>query len=547
MNNRLFLSWAMALLPCSLFAQIVFTQADTLRGMLRPERTCYDVRHYFLDIEVDPEQRYLRGCLRMRYQTLREFNMLQMDLFDNMQIDSIIHKNKKLDYYRQHQAFFIDFGSMQAEGQMEELAIYYQGSPTMASNPPWGGGFTWKKDENGKHFIGVSCEGIGASLWWPNKDHLSDEPDSMRLRCTVPKGLVCVSNGVLRQTTEMGDKVRYDWAVSYPINNYNVTINIADYVHFSDTFMSKIDGRKLPLDYYVLPYNLAKAKKQFKQVHRVLAVFEKYLDAYPFWNDGYALVETPYLGMEHQSAIAYGNRYMPGYLGRHINGVPDDFIILHETGHEWWGNSLTCNDLAEMWLHEAFTTYMEFVYVEEIYGREKAILYLEADALYVVNQKPILGPKEVNFRFHDTDIYYKGAWMLHTLRLAIDNDALWWSILRGFYHRFKIGHIRTEDFVEYVNKETKQDFSAFFKQYLEYADLPFLVLKIEEKAGKKTLYARWSAKVEDFALPIRFWVSPKQKVRVPLNTREWTEIPLDVVNPDKIRTEEGAYRLMWGS
>ena len=400
------LSFCCLLLLQSSFAQ--FSEADSLRGMLRHERTCYNVNFYDLNLDIDFKTQRISGYNTIRYLVLRGFNVLQIDLFANMQIDSITHQGHKVDFRRKHNAVFVDLGEMQEADKMDEITVYYQGQPRKAVNAPWDGGFTWSKDANKKPWLGVSCEGIGASLWWPNKDHLSDEPDSMRINCTVPKGLTCVANGVMRSQKDDKETSTFEWFVSYPINNYNVTLNVADYVHFSDTFISPTDSTKLPMDYYVLPYNLQKAQKQFKEAHDVLRIFEKYLDKYPFWNDGYALVETPYLGMEHQGAIAYGNQYKPGYMGSHPAGIPEDYIILHETGHEWWGNSVSCNDHAELWIHETFCTYMESVYVEEKYGYADAVRYLKYHSAYIGNQQPIVGPLNVNYDKSDSDMYYKG-------------------------------------------------------------------------------------------------------------------------------------------
>lgn len=541
--KQLFNVLTIMLLLGGMSAQAQFTAADTLRGMLRPERTCYDVRFYDLSVEVDINKRSIKGSNAITFKTLRGFNMIQLDLFANMKIDSIVHKDKKLEYYRKHDAFFVDFGSMQDEGKMDTVVIYYHGTPTAAVNPPWDGGFSWNTDKAGRPWVGVSCEGVGASLWWPNKDHLSDEPDSMRIRCTVPKGLTCVANGVLRNTQNTDKNSTFEWFVSYPINNYNVTLNIANYVHFSDTFVSPTDKSKLALDYYVLAYNLERARKQFKQVPKILAVFEKYLDKYPFWNDGYALVETPYLGMEHQGAIAYGNQYMDGYLGRHIPEVPEDFIILHETGHEWWGNSVSCNDLAEMWIHETFTTYMEMVYAEEVYGYEVGLRYLQAEAMYIQNGYPIIAPKDVNFHDHSTDIYYKGAVMLHTLRRAIDNDKLWWELIKSFYQKFKIGHARTEDFIKHVQDVTNQDYMYLFNQYLYYADVPLLQTKSLRQVGKNVeAMVRWKANVSDFRLPVRMGSKSNKKLIVP-NTRDWTRVVIPNVKLEQMEVEFGLFGL----
>ncbi len=503
-----------------------FTEADSVRGQLRPERTCYDVKFYDLKLEVDFENKSISGYNKIYFYVVRGFNMLQVDLFSNMKIDSILHGKKKLVYYRKHHAVFVDFSEMQEENRIDSLIIYYQGIPQMAVNPPWDGGFTWNIDKNSKPWLGVSCEGIGASLWWPNKDHLSDEPDSMRVTFTVPKNLTCVSNGVLRKKTELNEKSSYEWFVSYPINNYNVTLNVGDYVHFSDTFISAVDKEKLALDYYVLSYNKNKAVKQFSQSKEVIRIFEKYLGKYPFWRDGYALVETPYLGMEHQGAIAYGNQYLPGYLGQYPENMNEDYIILHETGHEWWGNSVSCNDHGEMWLHESFCTYMEAVYMEEKYGYESAIKYLKYQKDYIENINPILGPLDVNFDSKDSDMYYKGTMMLHTLRVVIDNDILWWDIIRTFHQNNLIKNVTTGDFIRHVNEKTKMDFSYFFDLYLKRAKIPELVYKVRKNKSKYLISYKWNCENKDFKMPVYLKFNNK-KIKLEPDTKEFKVIEID--------------------
>ena len=412
----------------SIFAQVnyfekyQFTEADTLRGMLRPERTCYDVTFYDLQIKVDIDNRYISGYNEIHFKTISDFSKIQIDLFENMKITKIVFERNNLNFVRIHNAVFIDF-PQQNKGVTNSFRVYYEGYPRTAKRAPWDGGFTWSKDKNGNPWVAVSCEGIGASLWFPNKDHLSDEPDSVRIGVAVPNDLTCVSNGNLENTISEKDYKRFNWLVSYPINNYNITLNIADYAHFSDTYKSE-DGENLALDYYVLPENLIKAKKHFEQVKPMLAAYEKFFGKYPFWDDGFALVETPYLGMEHQSAIAYGNQYKRGYLGGMIpNGINFDYIIIHESGHEYWGNSISCGDHAEMWIHESFCTYSEALYVEYMYNYKEAIRYLNFQRNFVENRKPILGPMNVNFDGWDhSDHYYKGALILNTLRSSINDD-----------------------------------------------------------------------------------------------------------------------------
>lgn len=481
-----------------------FTRADTLRGMLRPERSCYDVSWYGLNLKIDPEKKSLAGFVDMHFRATADFERLQVDLFRNMPIDSIVlNDGRHLEWRRSYDAVFIDLPP-QPQNSHNGLRIYYHGVPESAPMPPWDGGFVWASDSEGFPWVGVACEGDGASLWWPNKDHLSDEPDSMDIRITVPQSLSCISNGNLRHVhpREAGWH-EFHWHVSYPINNYNVTVNIGKYVHFSDFYVAA-DGDSLRCDYYVLPENLDKAREHFKQVHPTLACFERFFGKYPFWEDGYALVETPYLGMEHQSAIAYGNKYLRGYLGGMIPKDMDwDYIIVHETGHEYWGNSISCNDLAEMWIHESFTTYMEALFVECRYDYAAAVRYLNSQRSYIRNMEPILGPADVNWDdWKASDHYYKGAWVLHTLRHALDDDELWFEILYDFYQEHAISHVTTSQFVAYVNERSDTDWNTFFQQYLQFPNIPTFVYIMEEKGDDLEITYRWEADVEGFYMPL---------------------------------------------
>ena len=448
------------------YAKETFTRADTLRGMLRPERTCYDVHYYDLSVDVFPDEQRIEGHVEVHFNALTDFERLQIDLFENMNLSAIKFEGNKLAFERMDNAIFIQF-PRQTKGKKSFFTVHFDGQPIAAQNPPWDGGFVWRKSGNESPWIGVACEGIGASLWWPNKDHLSDEPDSMRIHVGVPQNLFAVSNGELEGTTSKGDRQTFHWLVSYPINNYNVTLNIADYTHWQETYRAE-DGTSMPLDYYVLKENESKAKKHFQQVPEVLACFEQYFGKYPFWDDGYALVETPYLGMEHQGAIAYGNRYMRGYLGTMIPRHMDwDYIIVHETGHEYFGNSISCNDHAEMWIHESFTTYMEALFIECKYGYDDAVSYLQSQRAYVENQEPILGPMNVNWdRWKGSDHYYKGALILHTLRSVFDNDDLWFKTLKELHIKNKISHMSSAEVIQHFNRVVKQDLMPFFQQHL---------------------------------------------------------------------------------
>lgn len=519
-----------------------FTEADSLRGSLRPERTCYDVKFYDLKVSIDIANKSISGSNTIVYKVVRGFNMLQIDLFENMEIDSILHKKRAVVFHRKHAAVFVDLGEMQEEDILDTIIVHYHGTPRPAINAPWDGGFTWKKDKNGKDWVSVSCEGLGASVWFPNKDHLSDEPDSMRISYTVPTGLDCISNGVMRKKTEnkatkkkknqpaMPASTTFEWFVSYPINNYNVTLYIGDYVHFSDTFVSPYDSTKLPLDYYVLSYNLDKAKKQFKETHQTLFVMEKYLDKYPFFNDGFALVESPYLGMEHQSAIAYGNGYKAGYMGMHPQGIPFDYIIMHESAHEWWGNSITCRDHAELWIHESFTTYMESVYVEETYGADALKVYQQYQRGNIYNSQPIVGPKGVNFNKHNNDIYYKGAMMLHTLRNSFGSDEKWWKFLKTFYQKNKISNIASQDFIDFVNQydgDEVRNYNSFFEQFLYNSQIPTVQYRLrQENKTLKVELKLQSTEVKNLAFGVGYTYKGESG-SIWLNSETWTTLTFE--------------------
>ncbi len=517
MHLRALAFWLLALFSLSACAQsdfylkgdYRFTRADTLRGSLRPERTCYDVTFYGLDIRIDPSEKTVEGYVDIAFRVVEPTTRLQLDLDERMELHSIeLDGTRKLAWYRDGNAIFVHTPLLH-EGAHHVLRVHYGGKPRVAPFAPWQGGFVWEQDPNGKPWVGVACEGDGASLWWPNKDHLSDEPDSASIRVAVPPGLVCVANGRLRAVDTLPSGwPRYHWVVSYPINNYNITVNIGDYAHFHDLWVAS-DGDSLDLDFYVLRAHLEKAKEHFKQVHGVLSCFEKYFGKYPFWDDGYALVETPYLGMEHQGAIAYGNRYMRGYLGGMIPRDMDwDYIIVHETGHEWFGNCLSVADLAEMWIHESFTTYMEAVYVECRYGYDDAVRYLRGQRAMIANREPILGPKGVNWEdWQGSDHYYKGAWVLHTLRHAIGEDELWWHLLKSFYQKHACSIVRTEEFVQHVQTLTGRDWSAFFAQYLEWPSLPVFEYRLKKSKGQWQLEYRWRADLPEFDMPL--WVESK--------------------------------------
>ena len=494
-----------------------FTEADTLRGSLLPARANYDVTYYELYLDVDPAEHTIEGRVEMDYTITGQLPILQLDLYENLQIDGITQGENDLRFTRQGNAVFVELPHPVDSGSQHRMTIRYGGTPTEAKNAPWDGGFVWALDQQNRYWVGVACEGDGASLWWPNKDYLGDEPDSLLISVTVPERMYVASNGNLRGEVELDDRRRrFDWFVSYPINNYDVSINIGYYVHFSDTYRS-FDGEELALDYYVLDYNLDKAKKQFKEVRPMLEAYEHYFGKYPFWNDGFALIEAPYLGMEHQSGIAYGNRYMRGYLGGLIPDDMDwDYIIVHEAGHEYFGNSISVADHAEMWIHESFTTYMEALYVEYHMGAADARRYLGTQKKYIENLRPILGPLGVNFTdFGSSDHYYKGAWMLHTLRNMLDDDPLFFGMLRSFYQDHERSIVNTQQVIDYFGAYAERDLQPFFDQYLKHPDIPVLQLRERDGQGEYRLQAN----VPDLSMSLGLIVHGKP-VRVTA-TPEW--------------------------
>jgi aminopeptidase N len=522
-----------------------FTRADTLRGSLRPERTCYDVTYYELNVKIDTGRQTIGGSNHIVFKTLQDFTTLQIDLAADMDIQAILSGGQQLKYRREFNAVFVDMPTVQKAGTMGEMLVVYDGKPVIAKRPPWDGGFTWTTDQEGKFWLGVSCEGLGASSWWPCKDYLGDEPDSMRIICTVPTGLKCISNGVQEiQVANDDNTTTFHWLVTYPINNYNVTLNVGNYKHFGDEYIAA-DSSILALDYYVLPYNLEKAKEQFKQVKPMLHCYEKYIGKYPFWNDGYALVETPYLGMEHQSAIAYGNKYQTGYLGRDYSGIGLDFdyIIIHESAHEWWGNSVSCADLADMWIHEGFATYSESIYVECMYGYDTALAYINAKKKSVGNKAPVQGVYGVNEE-GSGDMYAKGMLFLHTLRHVVNNDTKWWDIIKCMSDTtFKFKNINYDDVVNYFNTKSGIDMTALFDQYLRHAKIPVLRYKLKKVRGKQyELSYQWQTDEASFHMPFHIATSDNKDLVVN-GTESQQTLPLTLKNKDdfKVRDDLGYF------
>ncbi|SDE40449.1 Peptidase family M1 [Mucilaginibacter pineti] len=482
--------------------KVSFTHADSLRGSLTPLRTCYDINYYHLDVKFNIPDKSISGSNQFKFTATQDFTQLQFDLFANLSVDKVVYKGKTIPYTRDANAVFVTFPQTITSGSKDEFTVYYSGKPTIALNAPWDGGVVFSKDSLGKPWLATACEGVGASIWWPNKDHLSDEVDSMMISISVPKGLKDVSNGRLRKVTELKDGyTRFDWFVRNPINNYDVVANIGDYVHFGDTYMG--EKGKLDLDYWVLPASLEKAKKQFAaNVKPMLKAFEYWFGPYPFYEDSYKLVETPHLGMEHQSATAYGNHFLNGYLGSDMSGtgwgLKWDYIVVHESGHEWFGNNITGKDLADMWIHESFTCYSESLFIDNNWGKKAGQEYNYGLRAGVSNDSPIVGVYNVN-KEGSGDMYAKGAVFLNQVRTIINDDEKWRSILRGLGKTFYHKTVTYDDVVNYISTQSGINLLPVFDQYLHYKNLP--TLEFATKGGK--LQSRWIADAKDFTMPVQ--------------------------------------------
>jgi aminopeptidase N len=505
------------------------TRYDMLRGAYGPYRANNDLLYYHLDIRVDPDKQWVSGKNTIRFKMLKDGTRIQLDLRDTLNIDKILMGAKTLKYERDTGAVFVDFPETLHAGQVYSIDFYYSGHPEETGRF---GGMTFKKDPSGHVWINTACEGTGASMWWPDKDQWKDEVESMDISVAIPNDLVDVSNGKFVGKTDLGDGyTRWDWHVHYPINNYDVALNIGNYVHFSDQL------GELPMDFYVLPEDLDKAKIQFAQAKGMIEAYRHYFGEYPFIKDGYKLVEAPYLGMEHQSAVAYGNGFKNGYMGRDWTGVGIslrfDFIIIHESGHEWFGNSITAQDSSDMWIHEGWTTYLEALYVEYRWGHDDALKYLGGLKPKVVGLRPIVAERGVNAE-PTQDQYFKGALMINTLRSVVNDDAKWWALLHDFYQHFKYQNIMTEDVVAWFNLHTGMNLTPIFDQYLRHVAIPRLELLFGEAPGM-VMY-KWDADEDSFAMPVRVGMPEHWQIIHP--TTKWQSMQTPLSKDDfKVATD----------
>jgi aminopeptidase N len=485
-----------------------FTRQDTLRGSITPERAWWDLTYYHLNVSVNPADSTFIGNNVVHFFAVEPGKIMQIDLQKPMRITSITMNGTNLDFEKDGNAWFVDLGKELQTGNSGKINVHFEGKPRVSNRPPWDGGVSWRYDEKSRPFIATANQGDGASLWWPCKDHMYDEPDSMLISVTTPGDLMNVSNGRLRGSTNNSDgTVTWNWFVSSPISNYVVNVNIANYVHFGEVY----DGEKGPLDcdYYVLDYNLDKAKSHFAEVPRMLEAFEYWFGPYPFYEDSYKLVEVPYPGMEHQSSVTYGNGFQNGFNGRDISqtgwGNKFDFIIIHESGHEWFANNITYRDIADMWVHESFIAYSEGLFVDYFWGKEAGSEYLRGVRSNISNNRPIIGIYDVNYE-GSGDMYPKGANMLHTLRQIVNDDEKWRSILRGLNEEFYHQTVSGSQIEEYIDKAIDWDLGAFFDQYLRETTIPTLEYRFMD--GR--LIYRWGNCILGFDMPIKVKINGEE-------------------------------------
>jgi len=501
------------------------SRADSLRGTLTPLRTCYDINYYHLDVKIDIDQKSVSGSNEFAFTATQDFTKLQFDLFSNLKVEKVVYKGANLPFTREYNAVFVSFPKTIKKGNKDKFTVFYSGNPVIAKRPPWDGGFIFKKDSAGNPFVSVACQGFGASSWWPNKDHQSDEVDSMKISISIPKDLQEISNGRLLNVVDQPNGYKqYNWLVSNPINNYDVTFYIGKYSHWTDSY----DGEagKLSLDFWALQTDSAKARPHWDaDVKPMIKCFEYWFGSYPWYKDGYKLVQAPHLGMEHQSAVAYGNQFKKGYLGRDLSGTGHglnwDFITIHESGHEWFGNSITAKDIADMWIHEGFTNYSEVLYVECTENKQAANEYVIGLQKIIANDIPIIGPYGVN-KEGSSDMYPKGANLIHTIRQLINNDEKFREILRGLGKTFYHKTVTTAEIENYITKQSGLSLSKVFDQYLRHTNIPVL----EYKVNKGELSYRWITDVKGFDMPVRVTLKDGSYTLIK-PTNNWKTIKVD--------------------
>ena len=484
------------------------TRNNYLMGFLNENRSSYKISFYDINIDFNIEEKSIDGFVTIKARSIRDLNKLQIDLAKNLNVEKITYNNSNLEFSREEDAIIVDFPEIIKENNFFEFSVYYNGIPQNADNPPWSGGFTWSKDKDNRDWVAVSCEGEGARIWWPNKDHITAETDSVRMVYTVPSNLVAVGNGQLRSVENNDNKSTYEWFVNNPINNYNVSVQIGNYVAVQDTFIK--DQTTHLMNHYVLDYNKDLASNYFPMSKEVIRFYEKYFGDYQWYEDGYKLVEVPYLGMEHQSAVTYGNGFSI-YNGVRSKSWPMygvmDPLIIHETGHEWFGNSVTASDPTHIWIHEGLQVYSEAIYFEDKFDSyEVGVHYLNTLKNRIVNKIPIVGNEDENHWALHGDTYMKGAWIMHTLRSVINNDKIWFLILREFMIENAKSFADTKDFFNKVNEKTGVDYWYFAEQYFYTPVQP----ELEYYQTDSEFFYRWRNVNDNFIMPIDLLVNNKE-------------------------------------
>jgi len=518
----------------SLYSQ---SKRDTLFGSNTEFRDFWDVKKYTIRLEPNFEEKSIKGSNRIFFAIVKDVSnpVFQIDIQEPMLVNDIVSDFEIISQKRDGNFLFIETNSEFRKGENHFLDISFEGNPRIAKNLPWDGGWIFTRDDSGRPWMTATTEEIGTSVWLPMKDYWGDEPDEgINFMLVTPReqNLIGIANGRLMGRWIENEKHISAWKVKNPINGYSITPYFGNYVNFSDNFEG--ERGNLPLEYYVIEENLEKAKKQFLQVKPMLKAFEYWFGPYPFYDDGYKVVETPHLGMEHQSAIAYGNGFKNGYMGRDRSysgvGMKFDFILIHESGHEWFANSITAKNIADMWIHESFTTYSETLFIEYNFGKEDANAYIIGQRKNISNDKPIIPVYGV--RSHGSgDMYEKGANMLHTIRQVINDDEKFRQILRGlneeFYHKIVTG----KQIQDYINEKSDINFTSVFKQYLTTIKIP----KLEYYQKGRKLFFKWIDVVDDFYLPIR--IKDSEFTIIP--SSEWQSIRLK--NRKSVKWDENYY------
>lgn len=518
------------------------SRADSLRGTISPLRSCYDINYYHLDVKIDIDKKYISGSNTFNFTAAEDFSRLQFDLFSNLSVEKVIYKNKELPFKREFNAVFVTFPKTIKKGTKDQFRVFYSGNPVIAKRPPWDGGFIFSKDKAGNPWVSVACQGFGASSWWPNKDQQADEVDSVLISISIPKGLQEISNGRLRNITTRKDGYQqYNWFVSNPINNYDITFYIGKYAHWTNEY----DGEngKLALDFWSLKEDSVLARPHWdKDVKPMLKSFEHWFGPYPFYKDGYKLVQAPHLGMEHQSAVAYGNQFKMGYLGRDLSstgwGLKFDFITVHESGHEWFGNNITAKDIADMWIHESFTNYSEALFLESAYGKDASTAYVEGLRKIIRNDIPVIGEYGVN-KEGSGDMYPKGANMVHTIRQLIGDDEKFRNILRGLNKTFYHQTVTTAQVEQYIMVQSGLQLDKIFDEYLRTTMIPTLAYHIKDGI----LSYRWTDVVKGFKMPVKVSLKPGAFDFI-YPDEEWKSVKINDINEENFKTDPNFYILL---